>query len=239
MRKTIRKLIWHFYKPLKKKIIFKREFKAYNLLAGENKALKKNIYPCLFDSTIQTEIEPIYFLQDAWAFERIFKMKPEKHIDIGSGHKFVSLLSKITCLTMVDIRPFSVILDSINFLKGDILNLPFENESIYSLSSLCVIEHIGLGRYGDKLNPDGSEMAFHEINRVLKPGADFYFSVPIEDKNTIYFNAHRSFNESYIFNGLLSNFRILDKKYIYDHSLVDEINPLKFGIGCYHIRKKN
>jgi len=67
---------------------------------------------------------------------------------------------------MVDIRPIDVSLDNLFFVKGSILNLPFRNNSIESISSLCVVEHIGLGRYGNVIDPYGSEKAIKELKRV-------------------------------------------------------------------------
>lgn len=216
---------------------FSVEFEKYNSLANEaQKAKKEFLYPCLYDKTEQTKIEPIYFYQDAWAFERIFLSKPTNHVDIGSHHKFVALLSKIVKLTMVDIRPLSLQLDTINFLEGSILNLPFSDNSINSLSSLCVIEHIGLGRYGDPLDPSGSEKAFKEVTRVLNIGGDFYISVPIEEVNKVYFNAHRAFNEEYLLKQLLGNYEVVDKKYIYGNEFLSKKNK-SWGIGCYHLKK--
>lgn len=235
---NLKQIICSKYKLLKLKRKFREDFKLYNNLTINNKALKKDNYPCLYDATILTDVEPIYFYQDAWAFERIIKMKPPDHIDIGSSHKFVSLLSKLTNLTMVDIRPLALNMDSINFKKGDVCNLPFENESVNSLSSLCAIEHIGLGRYGDKIDPEGSEKAFKEINRILKSNSNFYFSVPVERNNKVYFNAHRSFNEDYLFKVMLVNYEIIESIYIYEQSFQNKINANMFGIGCYHVRKK-
>jgi SAM-dependent methyltransferase len=183
-------------------------------------------------------IEPIYFYQDTWAFERILLKKPYQHVDIGSHHKFVAFLSKITNLSMVDIRPLSLEMASINFIKGDILHLPYENETVDSLSSLCVIEHIGLGRYGDEIDPSGSEKAFNEINRILRVGANFYMSVPIEEINKVYFNAHRAFNEEYLLKTLLYNYQVEDRKYIYSTKFSDQ-KASGFGVGCYHLIKTN
>lgn len=239
------KNIIQFYKEYKKKQAqelplienFNREFEKYNSMASDDKKAKQDyLYPCLHDKTSQTEIEPIYFYQDSWAFERIFLSRTTNHVDIGSHHKFVALLSKIVKLTMVDIRPLSLQLDTINFLEGSILNLPFSDNSINSLSSLCVIEHIGLGRYGDPLDPSGSEKAFKEITRVLNIGGDFYMSVPIEEVNKVYFNAHRAFNEEYLLKQLLGNYEVVDKKYIYGNEFLSKKNK-SWGIGCYHVKK--
>ena len=75
---------------------------------------------------------------------------------------------------MVDIRPLSLPMDTIHFRAGSILEMPFENASVASLSSICVIEHIGLGRYGDPPDPRGTQKALDELKRILAPGGNLY-----------------------------------------------------------------
>jgi SAM-dependent methyltransferase len=218
---------------------FEAEWSAYNKMANNSQqASMDKWYPCLFDNTGDTKIEPIYFYQDSWAFEKIYANKPRKHFDIGSHHKFVALLSKVVDLTMIDIRPLSLPLDSIRFVKGTILNLPFEDSSIESLSSMCVVEHIGLGRYGDPLDPNGSALAFKEIERVISRGGHFYFSVPVEGETTTYFNAHRSFNENELLNDILKGFKLISKKYITaGGEFTEHYDNKSMHIGCYHLQK--
>jgi SAM-dependent methyltransferase len=214
--------------------------RLYKQLTQEKTSTSKSIesivlYPCIWDATTDTPIEPSYFYQDSWAFDLIVKAKPRSHIDIGSHHKYVALLSKVVPLTMVDLRPLSLEMESIRFVQGTILDLPFSDNSIESLSSLCVIEHIGLGRYGDPLDPLGSLKACNELARVIKPGGNLYISVPIEDNPKTYFNAHRSFREEKIL-GHFSQFSVQDKSYIYGNSFTNQKRPC-FGVGCYHLRK--
>jgi SAM-dependent methyltransferase len=178
------------------------------------------LYPCLGDDTGETPIEPIYFYQDAWAFERIVQQKPQVHVDAGSHHKFVALLSKVVPVTMVDIRPLSLPLESLQFRRGSILDLPFEDGSVRSLSSLCVIEHIGLGRYGDPLDPRGTEKAIAELKRVLAPGGRLWLSVPVSDQNVIHFNAGRILSLEYV-RQLLEPLQVVEQSYIVGHSLQD------------------
>ena len=204
---------------------FYKQLKHYNFIAdAEHRAERRYLYPCLYDSTQETEIEPIYFYQDVWAFERIFNNRPATHVDIGSHHKFVAFLSKITKLTMIDVRPLSLKLDSINFTEGTILDLPFKDNSIESISSLCVIEHIGLGRYGDPLGPLGSEKAISEITRVLGKDAHLYLSAPVSDKTSVHFNAGRIFCLEYLMK-LLKDYRIARKDFIVNKSLTDIFAP--------------
>ncbi len=180
-------------------------------------------------------IEPIYYYQDAWAFERILAHRPAQHIDVGSHHKLVSLLSKAVPTATVDIRPLSVTLDSLQFIEGSILDLPFEDHSLTSVSSICVVEHIGLGRYGDPIDTQGSIKAANELQRVLAPGGHLFVSLPIDDTDKVYFNAHRAFTEQTILR-MFSQLELLQKRYIFDDQFVTEIRP-GFGTGCYEFRR--
>jgi len=216
---------------------FWNSYRAYVELAGpaERQSLWNFLYPCLGDDVSDTPIEPVYFYQDSWAFDRIVRERPAFHVDIGSHHKFVALLSKVVPLTMVDIRPLSLPMDTITFRKGSILALPYEDGSVPSVSSLCVVEHIGLGRYGDPLDPKGSEKAVAELKRIVQPGGDLYLSVPLCDVPRTYFNAHRAFAESCILEWF-KPFVVTDAQYIY-RGKFGKVQGNGFGIGCYHLKR--
>jgi len=203
--------------------------------ATTRKLLLRHLYPCVQDATANHEIEPIYFYQDAWAFELIVRAQPAQHIDVGSHHKFVALLSKVVPVTMVDIRPLSLELPSLQFRAGSICNLPYATNSIISVSSLCVIEHIGLGRYGDLLDPQGTVKVLRELQRVVRPNGDLYLSVPLDDENLTYFNAHRAFTEQTLLD-LFEPFTVVEKRYIFG-TRFSEVRGQGFGTGCYHLRK--
>jgi SAM-dependent methyltransferase len=194
-----------------------------------------HLWPCLTDATQHTPLEPIYFYQGAWAFERIIAQRPESHVDVASDAFFVALLSKVVPTTMVDIRPPALALQSLSFRKGSILDLPFETGSQQSVSSMCVVEHIGLGRYGDPIDPAGSEKAFAELKRIVRPGGHLFLSVPLDEENRVYFNAHRAFEEPYLLR-LFEPFEVLDRQYIYGNRFGPEPGR-GFGTGCYHLRR--
>jgi hypothetical protein len=202
---------------------------------GQKNRDKIVLYPCIWDAVSETPIDPTYYYQDSWAFDLIVRANPGTHVDIGSHHKYVALLSKVVPVTMVDLRPLSLPMDSIKFLEGSILDLPFSDGTVESLSSLCVIEHIGLGRYGDPLDPDGSIKACKELSRVIKLDGSLYISVPVEPIPKTYFNAHRSFLEAE-FLSLFAGFQLLDKAYIYGKDFTRKSRKI-FGIGCYHLIK--
>jgi len=179
-------------------------------------------------------IEPTYFYQDNWAFEIIVNAKPAHHVDIGSHNKFVSLLSKVVPTETVDVRPWPLAIPSLKFRLGSILALPYPDGSLHSVSSLCVVEHIGLGRYGDPLDPQGTQKAIAELKRVLAPDADLYISVPVDDETRTYFNAHRAFSIAEL-EDMLRPLQIVSRAFIYG----DEFGTTPkdgFGTACYHLR---
>ena len=56
----------------------------------------------------------------------------------------------------------------------------FPAESFDGIVSLSAIEHIGLGHYGDPVDPDGDTKAMANVFRWLKPGGWVYFDVPYD-----------------------------------------------------------
>lgn len=220
--------------------------KKYIWFFSQLKGFEKNFnfktieyYPCLFDHLSYTPLEPTYFFQDSWAAKQIFKLKPNHHYDIGSSATTMGILSQFVPTTFVDIRPIGLEIEDLFFKKGSILDLPFEDNSIETLSSLCVVEHIGLGRYGDSIDSFGSEKAVKELKRVLKIGGVILFSVPVDNENKIYFNAHRAFTRKYILE-LFCNFELLEERYHYGTKMFDEYDEIKgFGTGLYMLRKES
>jgi len=166
------------------------QWKKYSNMEGAESSEHTKASPKIYDKTLITKFDSHYFYQDVWGFNRILESKRKHHVDIGSNINFVGLLTAITEVTFIDIRPIRVTLKNFKSKKGNILALPYENNSVYSLSSLHVAEHIGLGRYGGSLDPLGTKKAASELSRILAPSGNLYFSLPI-GKPKLCFNAHR------------------------------------------------
>lgn len=213
---------------------FWSSYRRYSELSGSAAPLEL-LYPCLGDDTNVTPVEPVYFFQDAWAFEKILASRPDRHVDVGSHHRFVSFVSKIVPTTMVDVRPLEVRMESIAFVKGSVLALPFPDMILPSVSSICVVEHVGLGRYGDPLDPHGTQKALEELKRVVAPNGNLYVSLPLDDADREYFNAHRAFTEETVLR-MLEPFEVVERRYIYGDEFVAQRRP-GFGVGCYHVRR--
>jgi hypothetical protein len=72
---------------------------------------------------------------------------------------------------------------------------PSESQVDYcdSLSCLHALEHFGLGRYGDPIDPLGYIVGLKNMIKIVRSGGLFYLSVPIGTER-VEFNAHRVFD---------------------------------------------
>lgn len=130
----------------------------------------KDRYPCLFDRTSTTGFDPHYLYHTAWASRILVKNKVKCHVDISSSLYFVTQLSAFMDVKFYDYRPANINLSGLLCGSADVTKLNFDSESIYSISCMHVIEHIGLERYGDMFDPEGDLKAINEIQRVVCGG---------------------------------------------------------------------
>ena len=244
--KTIKSQLIIFYTWFK----FILEFQQFKNLSNQknNRFLVSfwNLYPSLHEKTSKTDFDRHYVYHTAWAARIVSKIKPEVHIDISSLIYFSSIISAFNPVKFYDYRPIDLQLDNLYCEAADLLNLPFEDESIQSLSCMHVIEHIGLGRYADSLDPDGDLKAIVELKRVLSIGGSLLFVVPV-GKPKIAFNAHRIYSYDQVieyFSDLkLEEFALVpdnpkegDLIYNASQKIVDSQN---YGCGCFWFRKIN
>ena len=139
-----------------------------------------------------------YFHQDLLVAEQIFRANPERHLDVGSRiDGFVAHVASFRQIEVLDIRPLPDCgHPNIHFRQCDLMQLDASLVgACESISCLHALEHFGLGRYGDKIDPDGHRKGFENLVRMLKPGGTLYLSFPIREPS-VQFNAHRVFAPS-------------------------------------------
>lgn len=222
-----------------------RDFKNFKNINKEKRfpARLKDLYPQPFDKTILTGFDRHYVYHTAWAARCVKEINPEKHIDIASSLYFSGIVSAFIPVDFYDYRPADLQLSNLNTKAIDITKLPWDDKTITSLSCMHTVEHIGLGRYGDPLDADGDKKAIKEITRVIKPGGNLLFVVPIGSQAKIMFNAHRI----YTYEMIIKLFSDLN---LHEFSLIPEnhgpmlknpkVNNMKLGnydCGCFWFKK--
>jgi len=221
---------------------FFADWRRYAAISGAEPLHLTDIYPQLHDRTSTTGIDSHYFYTNGWAMRRIVAQLPVQHVDIGSQTMFVNLLSAVLPVTFVDYRPLEVGMNGLTNRCGDILNLPFADGSIKSLSCLHVAEHIGLGRYGDPLNPHGTHHATRELARILAPGGNLYFVLPV-GKPRVCFNAHRIHAVKTIVE-YFSDLELVELSGVHDdaqfveHAGLNEFKESEYACGMFWFRKR-
>lgn len=219
---------------------FRAEAKAQGLPVPKLKHLR----PINDEATSFTGFDTHYVYHTGWAARMLEREKPVRHVDIGSSLFFISIASAFQPLEHYDYRPPQFTMPNVTVGAADLMNLPFEDGSLPSLSCMHVVEHCGLGRYGDALDPAGDRRACAELARVLAPGGLLLFVTPV-GQPAIHFNAHRIYSFEAIismFAGLaLEHFSLITDKRD-GATLVFDAEPARvakqrYGCGCFAFRK--
>ena len=205
----------------------------------------KDQYPCLHDNTASTEFDRHYVYHPAWAARMVNKFQPKKHVDISSILGFSTILSAFIPVEFYDYRPAKISLSDFSQGAVDLLDLNFKSDSIHSLSCMHVIEHIGLGRYGDPLNPDGDIQSAKELSRVLAVNGQLLIALPV-GRSRVAFNAHRIYSHEQVLD-LFKELELVEFSLIPDGSVENGlipspsselINSQSYGCGCYVFTKR-
>jgi SAM-dependent methyltransferase len=230
-----------------RRIRFLREFRAFRRLLGSGGRLPlrwADRWPRLKDRTADVKADRAYLLHTAWAARILARLRPAEHVDVASFTYFGTLVSAFVPVKAYDLRRLDVRLAGYVAGTADLTALPFPDHSVASLSCLHAVEHVGLGRYGDRLDPDGDLKAMRELSRVLAPGGSLLFAVPV-GRPRIEFNAHRVYAARQI-REAFSDLEVVEFALIPDHArdgdLVvgaadDLCDRQAYGCGCWWFRR--
>ena len=186
-----------------------------------------------------------YFHQDLLVASLIHDSNPKRHIDVGSRiDGFVAHVAAFRTIEVLDFRPLaSCGHRQIKFMQADLMSLDRQLYEITdSLSCLHALEHFGLGRYGDPVNPNGHLIGFLNLHKMLKHGGNLYISFPI-GTSSVYFNAHRVFDPREILKwseGLFSLERfdyVDDRGDLHQNQSLENAPSLNYGCGIYTMKK--
>jgi SAM-dependent methyltransferase len=247
----MKKIINYFLKNLKNiyngfldRIDVYMDFWSFNKLSEIDQKPKFKDRKLIFSEKSNSHsFDAHYIYHPAWAIRILKKLNPKKHIDISSVLSFSTQLSAFIPTEYYDYRIANVKLNNFKTKFADLMNLPFEDCSIESLSCMHTVEHIGLGRYGDTINPEGDRIAMKELQRVMKKGGYLLFVVPI-GRSRICFNAHRVYSYKQIIKEfdkcVLKEFVVLldDYEKGLQKNVPERIlNKQNYACGCFLFKK--
>lgn len=196
-----------------------------------------NDFPIKFYPILKDKYRPSgtakghYFHPYLLVAQKVYAANPSKHIDIGSKvDSFVAHLLTFRKVIIVDIRPLKSEIENIEFLQANMIEIQDDlYESCESLSSLLALEHFGLGRYGDPVDPDGHLKGFRNMYNMLKDKGVLYFSVPM-GRQRIEFNAHRVFSVLYLMAMIKGKFSILGFSFVDDDGSMHKEIEIKVSL---------
>ena len=225
---------------------YRRDFARFSKLAvaeGRSPPRWNDRFPCLGEKGPSTPFDRHYLYHTSWAARILAQTRPDVHVDVSSSLFFVGLVSAFVPVRHYDYRPPALQLPNLGTGFADLTALPFSDGQITSLSCMHVLEHVGLGRYGDVLDPSGDTKAMRELNRSVKRGGDLLIVVPV-GRPRICFNAHRVYG----YDQVVDNFAAFDLREFRlvpddpsDGALVEAdretVNKQNYGCGCFWFRK--
>ena len=186
-----------------------------------------------------------YFHQDLLVASYIHEANPARHVDVGSRiDGFVAHVAAFREIEILDIRPLTGVgHPRIRFTQCDLMAPPSEFDATCdSISCLHALEHFGLGRYGDPIDPDGHRKGFASLVRMLRPGGTLYLSFPI-GQPAVLFNAHRIFAPTAALEWAKDRLELKRFDYVDDagdlHRQADptKLSGLIYGCGIYTFSK--
>jgi SAM-dependent methyltransferase len=200
--------------------------------------------PCLGDRTPATGFDRHYVYHTAWAMRVLARVRPAEHVDVASSLYFAALASAVVPVRYFEYRSVDLRLPGLSCGQADLRRLPFADHSVPSLSCMHVVEHVGLGRYGDPLDPGGDLKAMAELRRVLAPGGSLLFVVPV-GRPRVQFNAHRIYAFEQVreaFSELeLAEFALVpDRTFgsaIIAPATKQQADAQRYGCGCFWFRR--
>lgn len=240
--KTGKDILVRFPKKIGRTFEYLGEFKKFKSLSdGRFSILMKDAYPCLTDKIKTTPFDQHYTYHPAWAARKLKEISPAEHVDISSILSFSTIVSAFIPTRFYDYRPALVNLSNFVADAQDLTALTFDDNSIDSISCMHTVEHIGLGRYGDALDPKGDLKAIEELKRVTKQGGSVLFVTPV-GRPRIEFNGHRIYSYEQIieyFQPLqLNEFALIPD----EGGLIENADPALvkkqyYGCGCFWFKK--
>jgi SAM-dependent methyltransferase len=182
----------------------------------------------------------------AWICARI-PSGPGAALEFGCGHSYLSLVAAergfiSTALDLLSVS-WNYTHPALRFVQGDILRMTWEPSSIDLILNCSVVEHVGLGRYGDDTESNGDIAAMAALRRLLRPNGRMLMTLPV-GRDAVVTPHHRIYGPQRL-PRLLYGFRVEEAAFW----VKDDLNrwvmttesvaldqpggPTRYNLGCF------
>ena len=206
--------------------------------------------PCLHDrNEAGGDAKSEYFWQDLLVAQLIHSKNPSLHVDVGSRiDGFVAHIASFRQIEVFDIRNVENVIPGVNFKQRDFTKPDKElSEYCDSLSCLHALEHFGLGRYGDDIDPLAFKEGLKNMSDMLRDNGTLYLSVPIGIER-VEFNANYVFNPiTIISTAVKNNLKLTSLIVIYQSGtrevflpsdrLINSLSEKEYSLGVFVFSK--
>jgi len=182
--------------------IYERNYKLRNL------ALRLKLSSSL--RNIREHAKSSRIVEYPWVYMNIDEVNVCKRLlDIGSVGSVlpIKLASQGYEVWCIDVRQYegNGLVQNLRCLVGDVRKTSFENNFFDCVIAVSTLEHIGLGRYSEWLEPDGDITAISEISRILSKNGTLLITLPFGKEEV--FPSHRVYNQKRL-RAILKGFRV-------------------------------
>lgn len=195
------KIIKILFLPFKIRKIFGlflaiKNFRKYQKLMIENHPFK-NFKKKIWCNSVEDPFEffNYYDVFSYWIIKKINELGNNKKIlDVGGKKITNAILSINNDVIAVVLKDCKDKISKVRYVIHDVsYPLPFEDNTFDVFTSPATLHLIGLGRYGDKLDPNALINFVKELDRVMKKKSDLFLCMPL-GKNQLIFNLHYIFD---------------------------------------------
>jgi hypothetical protein len=232
--------------PLKKKgnpilnepvfINFQKIYREY-FSKPEAETLGIRISPIL----LKENTDKYRFYQNHWFMERIKNVSAEKILDIGTNLELIGAASAV--IPGTSIQPFQedLHIDSLEIKDCALSNANIQDKSQSLTTSLSFIETVGMGQYGEELDPLAGIKLLKEINRIIAPGGSFIGSMAIGRDSFIDFNKRRGIEKKEALK-IFPDFEIISEQFLYPEpgpeDNIQKMHDFKYCLWCFELKRK-
>jgi SAM-dependent methyltransferase len=170
--------IYNKYRKFKKEFLTLAEWKGFQLkLNGDSSTSAEEPF---------THYDAFYY----WIAKEISQKKDLKILDVGGKKLINGWLSVANHVTSVNLTSPIDKLSKVDYVAADVTkSLPFNDDYFDVFISPVTLNLIGLGRYGDNIDPKAIPKFIQELSRCMKQNGIAYISVVLGNDQLL-FNHH-------------------------------------------------